>query len=122
MKSKLAKKIIGGLSFTTALFVFQACYGTPQDFGADALIEGIVKSKTTGLPVKGILFSVPEYQQNLYTDADGGFSLYTVPDESCKITFRDTDAELNGAFMDKDTLLSVYEGDRVHLDIFLREK
>lgn len=122
MKSKLVKKIIGGLSFTTALFVFQACYGTPQDFGADALIEGIVKSRTTGLPVKGILVSVPEYQQNLYTDADGGFSLYTVPDESCKITFRDTDGELNGAFMDKDTLLSVYQGDRVRLDIFLQEK
>ena len=122
MKSKLVKRIIGGLSFTTALFVFQACYGTPQDFGADAYIEGVVKSKTTGLPVKGILVSVPEYQQNLYTDADGGFSFYTVPDESCKITFRDTDAELNGAFMDKDTLLSVYEGDRVSLNIFLRDK
>jgi hypothetical protein len=121
MKSKLWKKIIGGLSFTTALFVFQACYGTPQDFGADAFIEGIVKSKTTGLPVKGILVSIPENQQNLYTDANGGFSLYTVPDESCKITFRDTDAELNGTFMSKDTILAVYHGNKVRLDIFLQE-
>lgn len=122
MRSKLVKKIIGGFSLTTALFVFQACYGPPQDFGADALIEGVVKSKKTGLPVKGILVSVPEYQQNLYTDAAGGFSFYTVPDESCKITFRDTDAELNGAFMDKDTLLSVSQGDQVRLDIFLLDK
>ncbi|MCK7537136.1 MAG: carboxypeptidase-like regulatory domain-containing protein [Marinilabiliales bacterium] len=104
------KKIAGGLSFTTALFVFQACYGTPQDFGADAYIEGIVKSKTTGLPVKGILVSIPEYQQNLYTDANGFFSLYTVPDESCRIRFEDTDAELNGLFQSKDTLLSVSSG------------
>lgn len=122
MKNKLVRKIIGGFSLTTAAFIFQACYGPPQDFGADALIEGIVKSKTTGLPVKGIMVSVPEYQQNLYTDAAGGFSLYTVPDESCKITFRDTDAELNGTFMDKDTLLSVYGGDRLHLDISLLDK
>jgi len=122
MKSKFWKKIVGGLSFTTALFVFQACYGTPQDFGADAYIEGIVKSKTSGLPVKGILVSIPEYQQNLYTDANGGFSLYTVPDESCKIRFEDTDAELNGAFWSKDTLMAVYQGDRIHLDIFLQEK
>ena len=122
MKSKLMKKIIGGLSFTTALFVFQACYGTPQDFGADAYVEGIVKSKTTGLPVKGILVSIPEYHQNLYTDANGGFSLYTVPDESCRIRFEDTDAELNGVFLSKDTLLSVYQGDRVRLEIFLQER
>ena len=122
MKSKLLKKIVGGLSFTTALFVFQACYGTPQDFGADALIEGIVKSKTSGLPVKGIRVSIPEYQQYMYTDVNGGFSFYTVPDESCRITFQDTDAELNGAFMDKDTLLSVYQGDQLRLDIFLQEK
>jgi len=122
MKSKLVRKIIGGLSFTTALFVFQACYGTPQDFGADALITGVVKSKTTGLPVKGIMVSVPDYQQYLYTERDGTFSLYTVPDESCKITFRDNDAELNGTFLDKDTLLSVHPGDRVHLNIFLQDK
>jgi hypothetical protein len=121
MKSKLWKKIIGGLSFTTALFVFQACYGTPQDFGADAFIEGIVKSKTTGLPVKGILVSIPENQQSLYTDANGGFSLYTVPDESCQILFRDTDAELNGTFRGKDTILAVYHGNKVRLDIFLQE-
>lgn len=122
MKSKLVRKIIGGFSLTTAAFVFQACYGPPQDFGADALITGVVKSKTTGLPVKGILVSVPDYQQYLYTERDGTFSLYTVPDEFCKITFRDTDAELNGAYIDKDTLLSVHEGDRVHLNIFLQNK
>jgi len=51
MKGKLLKKIVGGLSFTTAPFVFQACYGTPQDSGPDAYKEGIVKSKSDDLIV-----------------------------------------------------------------------
>ena len=54
MKRNWVRRIIGGISFTSALFVFQACYGTPQDFGFDLFIEGQVKSASTGLPVKGI--------------------------------------------------------------------
>jgi hypothetical protein len=54
MKRDWKRKIIGGLCLTSIAFVFQACYGTPQDFGEDLLIEGQVKSKTTGLPIKGI--------------------------------------------------------------------
>ena len=41
------RQLITGVSFTSALFVFQACYGTPQDFGVDILVEGKVKSKSS---------------------------------------------------------------------------
>ena len=58
MHKKWVRRIVGGLSFTSALFVFQACYGTPQDFGLDILLEGQVKSKSTGLPIQGIKVSV----------------------------------------------------------------
>ena len=51
MKTNWIKKLIGGLSLTSTMFIFQACYGTPQDFGMDVLIEGQVKSKTSGLPI-----------------------------------------------------------------------
>ena len=73
MKRNWIRKLIGGLSFTTALFVFQACYGTPQDFGADVFIEGLVKSKKTGEPIKGIKVSVADNPQYQYTDEDGEF-------------------------------------------------
>jgi hypothetical protein len=57
-KRKVLRAIYGTLSFSTALFVFQACYGTDKDFGADYYLKGIVKSKTTNLPIPGIKVSV----------------------------------------------------------------
>ena len=36
------------------MFVFQACYGTNRDFGADVPIHGYVKSRTTNQPNPGI--------------------------------------------------------------------
>jgi hypothetical protein len=121
MKSKLIKRLIGGLSFTTALFVFQACYGTPQDFGADVFIEGIVKSGKTGLPIKGIKVSVKELPQHELTAEDGSFSFYTLADESCVVKFEDIDAQQNGLFINKDTTL-VNLSEQIHLNIFLEER
>jgi hypothetical protein len=121
MKSNLIRKLIGGLSFTTALFVFQACYGTPQDFGLDVNIEGLVKSKKTGEPIKGIKVSIADNPQYQYTNEDGSFSLYTETAETCKIKFEDIDSNQNGAFIDKDTILKNIV-DRIHLNILLEEK
>ncbi len=121
MKPNLIRKLIGGLSFTTALFVFQACYGTPQDFGLDVYIEGLVKSKKTGEPIKGIKVSIADNQQYQYTNEDGSFSLYTETAETCKIKFEDIDSNQNGTFIDKDTILKNI-ADRIHLNILLEEK
>jgi hypothetical protein len=121
MKGNFIRKIIGGLSLTTALFVFQACYGPPQDFGADVFIEGLVKSKKTEQPIKGIKVSVADFSQYMYTGEDGGFSLYTESGPSRKIKFEDIDSDQNGAFFDKDTIL-INPGEHVHLDILLEEK
>ena len=121
MKSNFIRKILGGLSFTTAMFVFQACYGTPQDFGADIFIEGLVKSKRTGRPIQGIKVSVANNPQYLYTNEDGSFSLYTEIAESYKIIFEDIDSNQNGLFNNKDTTL-INIGDQIHLDILLEEK
>jgi putative lipoprotein (rSAM/lipoprotein system) len=125
MKRNWIKKLIGGLSFTTALFVFQACYGTPQDFGADLFIQGLVKSKTTKQPIKGIKVTVannlnanPQYE---YTRDDGSFSFWTEKADSCKIKFEDTDSDQNGSFVDKDTIL-IKPGEEVYLDILLEER
>jgi hypothetical protein len=121
MKRNLIKKIIGGISLTTALFVFQACYGTPQDFGADVFIQGLVKSKKTGKPIKGIKVSIADNPQYQYTNEDGSFSMYTEITESCKIMFEDIDLIQNGAFFNKDTILTNLV-EQVYLDILLEEK
>lgn len=104
-KRNWARKIIGGLSFTSALFIFQACYGTPQDFEPDLLIEGKVKTQATGLPVKGIRVSVVGDVQNILTDETGSFSFYTFMKDSITLRFEDVDDAQNGLFASKDTVL-----------------
>jgi len=121
MKNKWIRKIMGGLSLTSALFIFQACYGTPQDFGLDLLIEGKVKSKASGLPIKGIKVSVVENLQYETTDENGCFSLYTEMLESITVQFEDVDSEQNGQYLSRDTVLTALS-DKVYLDIILKEK
>lgn len=125
MKKNWVKKIIGGLSFTTALFIFQACYGTPQDFGFDSYVEGIVKSKVTGLPVKGIrilLYAANAINNRYeYTDDKGYFSLFTEKGTDVKLRFDDADADENGLFATKDTTLYNVSY-KVSLNIYLETR
>ena len=121
MKRSWIKKIVGGLSFTTALFVFQACYGSPQDFGMDFYIKGTVKSKTSGLPIKGIKVSTPENYQYQLTDESGWYGLFTTKADSIKIRFEDIDSEANGLYQNKDTILTGIKSQAI-LDVYLANK
>jgi putative lipoprotein (rSAM/lipoprotein system) len=121
MKPNWRKRILGGLSLTTALFIFQACYGTPQDMGLDILIEGQVKSGKTEQPIKGIKVSVEDKVQYQYTDESGKFSFYTESAASYKIKFEDIDLNVNGIFLEKDTLLKNIIKE-IYLNIKLEEK
>ena len=121
MKRSLIRKIVGGLSLTSAMFVFQACYGTPQDFENDLLVEGIVKSEASGLPIKGIKVSVANSMQYVTTDDEGRFGLYSEMDEGLTLLFRDIDSSENGLYMDKDTVLNNVS-ENIFLNIVLNEK
>ena len=121
MKRNVIRKIVGGLSFTSAMFVFQACYGTPQDFGLDLFIEGQVKSKTTGLPIKGIKVSVADIMQYQITNEEGKFSFYTEMLEGLTLQFQDIDSIQNGLYHARDTVLTGLSP-KVSLDITLEEK
>ena len=107
MKKDWKRKIIGGLCLTSIAFVFQACYGTPQDIGQDLLIEGKVTSKTTGLPIKGIKVSFDQRVQYANTDENGKFSLYMDKLQHAKIKFTDVDSTRNIWFSNKDTLITI---------------
>ena len=120
MKKNWIRNIAGGLSLTTALFIFQACYGTPQDLGSDVFIEGKVKSKTTGKPVKGIKVTVNDNQHEL-SDENGEFSFYTQKTSSYSILFQDIDPNEDGSFFDNDTILQEID-EVVFLNMELEEK
>lgn len=115
------RKILGGLSLTSALFIFQACYGPPQDMGLDIIIEGRVRSMKTNLPVKGIKISVADKMQYQLTDENGIFSFYTENADIYKIKIEDIDNSQNGSFTGKDTTLTTINRS-VYLDILLEEK
>lgn len=120
MKSKLMRKFLSGFSLTTALFVFQACYGGPQDYGMDVLVEGQVKAKSSGTPIEGIKVSVAENMQYMLTDSLGKFSFYTNYNDNIRVLIEDIDVNQNGMYKPCDTLLTnAYE--RVYLDIVLEE-
>lgn len=122
MRRDWIRKLLGGLSLTSALFIFQACYGSPQDFDLDVVIEGQVKSEETGLPIKGIKVSIEETQQYQLTNDDGQFSIYTAAFNAIRVKFEDIDSIQNGAFNSRDTLLSGVAGHNVKLDILLTDK
>lgn len=106
MKPNLIRTLVGGISLSTALFVFQACYGTPQDFGLDTLVEGNIISAKTGEPIKGIKISISDAMQYELSDDNGNFSFYVPQSNSLKLSFEDIDGDKNGLFAKKDTLIS----------------
>lgn len=121
LKRNLLRNLIGVFSFSTALFVFQACYGTPQDFGQDILIEGKVISKSTGSPIEGIQISVADNTQTVSSDRNGNFSFYTSTADSYKLIFTDLDPAKNGSFASTDTILSTIK-EKTFITIQLQEK
>jgi hypothetical protein len=120
MKRKQLRTIIGGLSFTTALFVFQACYGMPQDWQDDVFINGRVVSKSTHLPIEGIKVKSDLFEHYGITDSLGEFSFYTPWIDSLKLFIDDTDPESGGSYASKDTTL-IDPGHDVFLNIALEE-
>ena len=119
-KRKILRKIYGALSLSSALFIFQACYGTPKDFGYDVSIQGSVKSKTTNQPISGIKVSIDNQPQYEVTDNIGKFKIYTSSASEYKIKFEDIDSIKNGSFLPKDTVLKIVD-ESTYLNVSLND-
>mgnify|MGYP007102102366 CR=1 FL=1 len=110
---KWFRNLIKGLSLTGALFVFQACYGTPQSYFSEhgqAPMSFTLVSKNTGKPLEGIVIksaavSGSDNQELGVTDTDGKCSVeifYMKDVEGPFLSFEDPE----GKYMAKDTLLT----------------
>ena len=52
---KLLHNILRGSTLATALFIFQACYGMPQNHGNSGLYEATIKvTDSKGTPIPGV--------------------------------------------------------------------
>ena len=111
---KWLHNLLKGASLTTALFIFQACYGVPQpalyeDYGEAAMSFSIM-SRSTGKPLEGIVISGSErsnghYQELGVTGPDGRCSLkipYARNFEGPFLRFEDP----SGVMAPKDTSLA----------------
>ncbi|MBP5316875.1 MAG: hypothetical protein J6Y83_04135 [Bacteroidales bacterium] len=116
---KLLRNFLKGLSLTTALFVVQACYGTPQSAlmseGGVAPMYFSLVSDDTGEPLEGIvIYGNPQKLDYNYTSplpqlgitgADGKCRVdisYIKNMEGPFLTFKDPD----GKYATKDTTLA----------------
>jgi len=121
MKHHLIRKILSGISLTTALFIFQACYGTPQDVEVDVNIKGVVKSDSTGNAIPGIKIILNGTNQTMYSDTTGAFSFYTPMGNTYRLIFTDADSTQNGLFTNKDTVILNNESSKeINLEVFLQ--
>ncbi|MBN1187574.1 MAG: hypothetical protein JXB49_35190 [Bacteroidales bacterium] len=118
---RIKRKVLGYLSFSTALFVFQACYGPPQDMNDDTYIQGYVKSQKSNLPIPGIKVSVDASTYSVLTDENGFFELYSPVTDNYKILFEDIDDQENGKFLGKDTLLEGSDSEYYLNEVLLEE-
>jgi len=121
MKQNHFQKIIRGLSLTSVMFVFQACYGTPQDLGYDVYLSGVVTSAVTGKPIEGIKVSVENTSQYELTDSVGTFNMYVPKLKNYKVVFEDVDSISQGSFVSKDTTL-ISANNSIQVNIALESK
>ncbi|MDO4726834.1 MAG: hypothetical protein Q4A56_06415 [Porphyromonadaceae bacterium] len=121
-KYRILRWIYATFCLGSVVFIFQACYGMPKDFGKDVKVTGIVKSKSTNQPIKGI--KVIDKHSSAYqkTDSNGNFSMYVSSRNSgVSISFMDVDSTENGSFLKKDTIVAVDNKRSIELDIRLED-
>lgn len=120
-KRKLYRTLFGIFSLSGILFVFQSCYGTPQDFGQDVLVQGKVTSAGDHSAIPGIKVQLNETGQYTISATDGTYSLYCERMPVYNFTFIDTDGSLNGQHQVCDTTVHVDEqSDVLTLSVELR--
>lgn len=106
---KWIHNLLKGAALTSVLFIFQACYGTPE-WLHDADVTFKVVSAEDDKPIKDVeIFTRVHANENLdwnlcgYTDEEGTLGATVGYDDESKTQFRFQDKD--GAFEIKDTVV-----------------
>ena len=110
---KWLRGLMKASALTTVMFIMQACYGTPRDFGVvEIRISGYVTDKATGQPLNGIQLDAyhSDYDADHVldtTDENGYFELLQWGNSEMisKMSIIVTDS--NGNYLPFDTLVSL---------------
>lgn len=118
---RLLRKILGGISLTAAMFVFQACYGTEPDCPLVDYTFHVVDDKD-GTPIPDIRVSSQwqsnsgyeyDWDVNGFTDSAGiaQCSFWACGGLNIKVRFSDADS----VYVVKDTILNQPSGDTIDI-------
>lgn len=106
IKSSVYKRVLGVFGAAGFLVTFQACYGTPQNYIS---IDGVITDKETSAGVAGLQVSILSDGDSLSVVTDSAGCFYTgmiSQDNKLNITVKDVDGEINGAYLDLDTVVN----------------
>ena len=125
-RSRLLSQILTLTGLCGVLVLFEACYGTPQNFepvgeSQNMNFKGQVLSADSLKPVPGarVILTGTDYPNDstiyTYTNASGGYELSIPYSKSYEYTLSafDVDDTLNGNFLKTDTLTKVSSRDEV---------
>lgn len=121
-KRKIIRSLFGLFSFSAVMFVFQACYGTPTDYGLDIYVEGVVISKKNNNPIQGIKVTLEGSSNYGISDSLGRYSFYDESAQQYSFKFQDLDTATYGAYRSLDT--TIYNSDKLNkivLNVALEE-
>ncbi len=104
-RRKLLRTVFGVFSLSGILFAFQACYGTPKDFGLDVVIKGRVTSASTKTVLPGIRVDVGLNGQYTLTGSDGMFLMYCEKMREYHLTFSDPKTPRDTRYASRDTII-----------------
>ena len=111
---KWLRNILKGASLTTALFIFQACYGSPPDWASDNVTVKVVRA-SDGEPIGDISIKVREagsatgeWALRAYTLDDGQATLYISHNSDLGTEFLFEDEK--GVYEPKDTVVTRLDG------------
>lgn len=116
---KLLRKILASIPLTAAMFVFQACYGTPQ-WAEDGDNVFFHVTDEEGAPLADICIQAEIDQtpfQIGYTDSLGEVSTWMPEGSMCNFKFSDQDS----AYAITDTSLTI-QADNSIIDIVLSKQ
>ncbi len=102
LKRSFLKGFLTIFSLSATAFIFQACYGTPNDFLDDACFEGFVSTSDTNEPIPGIQVEIKGLDRVDTTNADGSYVLFAPLDSAYTLVFKDIDSSANGKFLQKE--------------------
>ena len=116
-KRSLYRTVFGIFSLSGIMFAFQACYGTPEDFGHDAVIRGKVTSAATKAALPGIRVVESQSGQYTTTGPDGSYSMWCERMREYRLSFSDEETVRINRHQGRDTTLTPAWKDEVYLEL-----